>query len=159
MAIQTPFCESRQRSVWNFHRADWRRLRGALGAIDWGKCFGSNVECNVLALTKTLMNLVAKFVPVKTFRETKTGQSWINDKCVAAIRAKVAATGTEHFCEVSNTCSAVIAEEYHNYAKNLREQIAGLPKGSKRWWRLNRELLNKQAAHSQVPNLKRSDGV
>ena len=47
-----------------------------------------------------------------------------------------------------------MSEEYHKYLESLKKKIAGLKKGSKAWWRLNRELLDKKAKCSSIPPLR-----
>ena len=41
----------------------------------------------------------------------------------------------------------------------LKEKMMKLDKSDKQWWRLNRELINKQAKVISVPPLKASDGT
>ena len=47
-----------------------------------------------------------------------------------------------------------MVEEHLKYIAKLKTQIAKLKKGSKQWWRLNRQLLNKRAKLSSVPPLR-----
>ena len=58
-----------------------------------------------------------------------------------AIKDKNEAEGTEDFNERRNKCATIIAEEYQKYLQKLKERISSLKKGSKQWWKLNRELL------------------
>ena len=51
----------------------------------------------------------------------------------------------------------MLEDEFAAYRRQLKESIAKLPKGSKKWWRLNRELLTKQSPSSHIPPLKVSD--
>ena len=51
-------------------------------------------------------------------------------------------------------CKKTLAEEYQAYLQELRKKLAALPKGSKRWWKLNRELLQKKAKISSMPPLR-----
>ena len=47
-----------------------------------------------------------------------------------------------------------MAKEYQTYLGKLKEKIAKLKKGSKAWWRLNRELLNRKTKCSSIPPLR-----
>ena len=40
------------------------------------------------------------------------------------------------------------------YRQNLRERILALPRHSKEWWRLNKELLHRKTKSSSIPPLK-----
>ena len=44
--------------------------------------------------------------------------------------------------------------EYNRYLQKLKERISGLSKGSKQWWRLNRELLERKSRLSSIPPLR-----
>ena len=41
----------------------------------------------------------------------------------------------------------------------LEDKIRALPRSSKQWWRLNKELLNKKSKHCTIPPLKGTDGT
>ena len=43
------------------------------------------------------------------------------------------------------------------YVEQLKKKLAKLPKSSKQWWRINRELLNKKSRLTSIPTL-RDDG-
>ena len=43
--------------------------------------------------------------------------------------------------------------------QNLKLKMEQLPKNSKQWWSLNKRLLNRQAAPSLFPPLKKEDGT
>ena len=45
-------------------------------------------------------------------------------------------------------------EERAKYVEKLKAKIAALPKRSKQWWRLSRELLNRKAAIKAIPPLR-----
>ena len=49
-------------------------------------------------------------------------------------------------------------DEYREYVRKLRADIASLSKNDKRWWSFNRELLNKKAKISRLAPLKDADG-
>ena len=51
-------------------------------------------------------------------------------------------------------CVRILKEEYGRYETKLKEELAKLPKGSKKWWKLNRQLLNKKKQTSSIPPLK-----
>ena len=53
-----------------------------------------------------------------------------------------------------NHCSKVLVEEYKAYQQRVRAEPREFPKKSKKWWRLNRQLLEKKGSSCGVPPLK-----
>ena len=70
------------------------------------------------------------------------------------IASESAAEGSDTFDEKRSECARVLTEEYQRYSDRLREKLASLKKGSKEWWRLNRELLERKAKCSSIPPLR-----
>ena len=52
----------------------------------------------------------------------------------------------------------IFKEEYKKYTEVLKGKLRTLPKGSKLWWRLNRELLHNTPCRQATPSLKNSCG-
>eukprot|EP00972_Heterocapsa_arctica_P043111 6356623-Heterocapsa_arctica.AAC.1 len=59
---------------------------------------------------------------------------------------------------MSAGAAAALSEAHTDYIRCVRDRIAGLPKGSKAWWRLNRVLLNRSRKSSCIPPLRTDDG-
>ena len=78
----------------------------------------------------------------------------MNAACEEAIAAKNAAEGTDTFEMKRKECAEVLAKEYQEHLKDLKKKISNLKKGSKEWWRLNRELLEKKTNCSSIPPLR-----
>ena len=53
----------------------------------------------------------------------------------------------------------ILGEERAKYIESTKTKLANLPKGSKEWWRINRELMHKKARVSSIPVLRHSDGT
>ena len=51
----------------------------------------------------------------------------------------------------------VLAEEKTHHVQELKDKLAGLPKCSKQWWRINRELLNRKGKMASIPTLREND--
>ena len=81
----------------------------------------------------------------------------MNDRCREAIKHKNESEGTTNFEDARLPCSRILSIEYQNYVAKLKKKISELSKGSKQWWRLNRELLEKKCKLSSIPPL-RKDG-
>ena len=72
----------------------------------------------------------------------KSNLPWLNEKCHEAIEAKHQAEGTAAYATVAACTSQNLQAERSNYTTKLKAQMEELPKGSKRWWALNKQLLN-----------------
>ena len=93
--------------------------------------------------------------------EVKCKQSihpWLNDRCRTAIIQKNNAEGSDNFSTVQSSCDEVLRQERAKYVERLKQKLSALPRNSKPWWRLNRELLNRKAKLSSIPPL-RVDGT
>ena len=133
----------------SFSRAKWSELRSALAATDWTAIIDTpDVDGAVTKITEHLLTTVKAFIRYRKCAIRKMAHPWLTDKCVGAVAQKCSAAGTPEFAEAQKNCNSVLNQAYHDYLKRLREKLATLPKGSKRWWKLNRELLNKQRAVS-----------
>ena len=61
--------------------------------------------------------------------------------------------------EIAINCKEVLLGERKKYLTHFRATMEKLPKSSKRWWSLNKQLLNKQAAPTLTPPLKNKEGL
>ncbi len=78
----------------------------------------------------------------------------MNARCENSIAAKNSAEGHASFEDQREKCAGVLAEEHQKYVATLKEKISKLKKGSKQYWRLNRELLCKKGECSSIPPLR-----
>lgn len=146
------------RRVWQYSRANWSGLRSYLRQLDWDRCSRGSVFQVASHVTTCILSAASEFIPRRTVKVNKGSHPWVNERCLAAIREKNGARGTTSAAAARQSCSDVLREEYVKYTQRLKEEIATLPKGSKRRWKLNRELLNKKASSSHLPTLKSHAG-
>ena len=59
--------------------------------------------------------------------------------------------------DVAKRCSQSLFEEYLKYVKRMREKLKKLSKGSKQWWRVAKQLMDRSAMSSGIPALKAGD--
>ena len=124
---------------------------------DWeGLREGSCEDAAILFMT-VLWTYLCSYIPFREVKMKKKSHPWLNKKCEAAILAKNNAQEGIDFEEKRRYCSQVLTEEYQSYVEVLKQKIADLKKGSKEWWKLNRELLNRKNKCSSIPPL-RQDG-
>ena len=144
------------RNAFDFRKAQWKRLRSALRETDWTSLDRGTAEDAFNYFMQALWAQICTFIPFRQIAFTKKSHPWLNHRCQDAIRAKNASEpDPDEFKKHSAVCSRVLAEEYQKHVAVLKGKIASLPKGSKAWWRLNRELLDKKGKLSSIPPLRR----
>ena len=98
-------------------------------------------------------------IPRKLKRMQKSSLPWLNDTCYQAINAKHEAERSTDYNEIAKHCRHVLLGERQKYMAQLRQKMESLPRSSKRWWSLNKQLLHKQAAPALFPPLKNKAGT
>jgi hypothetical protein len=98
---------------------------------------------------------LVKHIPRKAVEIKKSTHPWLNDRSKAAIERKNAAEGTANYASESAKCTQILNEERASYVQHVKTKLASLPRQSKQWWKLNRELMRRKAAlgmgHSGSP--------
>jgi len=135
-------------------RAKWSQLENALNSVEWTQLQRGTAEDALNFFMETLWVLLCTFIPYKKINFEKKTHPWINERCSEAIRKKNDAENTPAFEAKRQLCAQVLAEEYQRHIAKLKEKISNLTKGSKQWWRLNRELLDKKSKISSIPPLR-----
>ena len=148
-----------QRSVWHWKSARWNDLRRALQDCNWDSVFASE-DPNEIAerITEMILTQAHKHIKFNAAILQKRSHPWLTKRVQEAIRIKCEAYGSVSFAAAARTCQDIVAEEFKTYQRKLREQLANLPRGSKRWWRVSQKLLDKKASLSSISPLKASDG-
>ena len=144
------------RNGWIFQLAKWEDIKEALSNWNWQKLNEGFVDDAVNYFYEILQLHMKKYIPFRAFHEKKMSHPWINARCEQAIASKNSSEhkSTEEFKTAQLECSRILGEEHDRYIESLRARISGLKKGSKQWWRLNRELLDKRAKTTSMPPLK-----
>ena len=125
--------------------------------IAWQDVFGEDFSEDASKFTDIVLTYSKHHIPFRKHCFRKSLHSWLTDTAFEAIQAKVAASGTCSYDDAANAFSQVLAKEYAAHAIRLRTTLASLPRGSKRWWKLNRELLNRQSRIASIPPLKKDE--
>ena len=92
------------------------------------------------AFTNFVLQAARRFIPVKALPLKKNTHPWLTDRCKHLVTAKRAAEGTADYEAKAAECSAGLLQEYNKYVHRTYEKLRKLPRGSKQWWRLSREL-------------------
>ena len=148
-----------ERFVWDFHKANWHEFRSSISNVDWKTLLAAgSVDDVVEKLTHKILEVAKAHIPSRIAKFSKKSHPWITERALTSIRAKCEAYGSDSYHEKERQCREIIAEEYRFYTQRLKRKISGLPRGSKRWWSLNRQLLHKTTKTTSIPPLKTADG-
>ena len=122
----------------------------------WGSMLSSNRGlkwCNYLPMFFSAPHAVSFLSAVCLIRNF----NWVNAKCFYHIeRVNCADPGNIAF-ERSER-SKVIAQEFQKHVEKILLSITQLPRCSKRYWELNRQLLHRKAKSTRIPHLRRGGG-
>ena len=146
-----------EREVWQLNKADWDGLKEALNQFDWHALQNGTAEDALAFFYEVLWNHLIKFIPRCSIKEKKSSHPWLNQRSIDAIKRKNDAENTDRFQVETDKCTQVLMEERGRYITTLKEKLVSLPKGSKRWWQINRELLNRKGKLSSIPLLKKEN--
>ena len=124
-----------------------------MSSFDWKLEEGTAEDALMFFLENLWYHLVT-YIPRRKICFIKRTHPWLNDRCMAAIQKKNTAEGSEQYDSECAKCMQILGEEKSGYVDQLKEKIANLPKSSKAWWRLNRELLHRKVKLSSIPTLK-----
>ena len=148
------------RAVWDFRNADWEQLDRAFLTTNWTNLLSTrNADDATQALADHITSTAKKFIPTRTLHGTTSTHPWLDDDCRNAIHAKEQAYGTPHFKTATEKCNATLTRAHKLYKEKLRNKLRTLPKSSKQWWSINRELLNNATTRSTIPALLDEHGT
>ena len=169
LRLQTPKSQAISRKVWLYQKADWEGLKETLKETDWSFLNHSTIDEATVALTQKILAEARRFIPQKDIREEKGSHRWIDDKCREAAKEKsrkeellCASPSIESeasFADACNVSSALLGEAYSTFVSKTRGEIDELLPNSKKWWTLNRELMQRATKASAIPPLKDEDGL
>ena len=158
LRLSVPKSEVIERQVWQYREADWDRLIDILDLTDWS--FAETLDTSSAAerMTELILDAMLACIPKRTLQERKSTHPWLTELCVAAVRNKQAARGTDREREAAEECSRIMLQERDKYRGRACKQLAKLPPGSKRWWSKSKTLLDKKQGSIGVPALKKLSG-
>ncbi len=146
-----------RRVVFVYAKADWAAIRQDFAHFDWTPMDLFDVDSAERFFHTSVLDILRRHIPEREIIERKTAHPWINERCVEAIRSKNASFGTDNFGVKSAECNAVIFEEFIAYVERMRDKLRKEKRGSKSWWRLTNEIMQKTAKSCQIPALKSGD--
>ena len=155
--LEVPAAHPVERTVYDFKKADWPRLKVCLLEIDWRNILALNGDDATSLMVQRILEAVALTIPSRIIMDKVWAHPWLNDSCVRALQRKRDAFGTPTFEIRRDECSQVFLEAYYRYVAKTREDLKKLPPSSRGWWRLSSSLLQRGGARESIPPLKRGD--
>ena len=105
---QIPISETLVRKAWNFKKADWLKLREALGDTDWEFLKTTDPNVGAQQLTASILEHAESSIGRRIIREVKSTHPWMNERIKTCLAEKHAAEGTERERETTLSCSEAI---------------------------------------------------
>jgi len=157
LAVPVPHSHKIPRRLWYFNKADWNSIIQDIGHFDKTQLTKCSADDGAELVSTALRKTMFRHIPNRILAERKATHPWIDEECEAAIREKATAFGGDSYKDKAKDCANLLRHKYVQYRTALKQELAALPRGSKRWWRLNRELLDKKTSCQTIPPLKRHD--
>ena len=147
------------RQVWHYSSANWDVIETELQEKDWRVLQQGSVDDALDVFYKCIYDCMYQYIPYSFKGVYKSKLPWLTEQCKTAISQKHVAEGTARYEVAAAHCQKVLHEEQQKYYDNCRRKLASLPRGSKQWWTLSKQLLRKNASPSFFPPLKDRSGV
>ena len=112
--------------------------------MNWDVLDRGTAEDALNYFMEILWLMLAKHIPRRIIHNMKSSHSWLTVRSREAIGKKNAAEGTDSFAQECLRCQGILLEERSKYVERLKIKLSTLPRQSKQWWRINRELLNRK---------------
>ena len=130
--------------MWQFRDADWDALNDTFAETDWSfiDCLDTSAAAD--HLSNIILEQMREHILSKEIEEKKTSHPWLTDRAVEAVRVKHSLRGSEQERAANVECSKILMEEYNGYVHRTRRKLQELPRGSKQWWTLSRQLMQKK---------------
>ena len=158
MRLDVPREARVKRTVWHWKRAKWDAIRGDLRRRDWSFLEQDPIDDAAQKWTEIMLDSIDGHVPSVEITHSKPSHPWVNQRVKDAMMAKFAVDDTDAQAATTDECNRIIEEEYKKHMTNLKESMRKLPKNSKRWWAINRQLLRATAPKQGSPALRRPNG-
>jgi len=146
------------RLIWKLADADWKAIEHDLRSQDRSILEVVSVDDAVGFLYQKLDSLMKAHIPSVWKEVSKSNLPWLDTECKAAIAAKHAVEGTPLYEEAAARCIATLRKSRAVYLVKLKHDMQKLPRGSKRWWALNKQLMHRQSSPSLFPPLRNLAG-
>ena len=157
--ITAPKTHDVVRKVRDWKRVNWERLNAEYSLINWKSLIEKTpADQAIQNVLDKIVEVMEEHAPEREIKEKKRSHPWMNDRCKTAVEEKLQHQHTEDEEEASKACSCILTEEYKKYLIKIKNELKTLPRNSKKWWKLNRILLDNAPLSESIPALKNVDG-
>ncbi len=147
-----------KRGVFDYVHAKWDELQEDLRCFYWTPMDLLSVDDAERHFHNNVFAMLERHIPRRELYERKSSHPWINERCLEAIRTKNDSAGSERFALQTALCSGVLFEEFVAYTQRMRDKSLGEKRGSKRWWKISNEIMDKSASKCAIPALRSESG-
>ena len=133
------------RTVWQYHRADWHRLRDYLRNTKWDTVLTHDPNASAEELTSIIQKGMDQFIPSKKLITKPSDPVWWSPACSRATRQKQSAWKKwrhhpddpgyhQQFLDSLHHCSFVLCKAQEAHVQNVKAKLSSGNLRDKQWW-------------------------
>ena len=146
------------RTVWNYRTADWAGLNNELSEMDFSFMNAVSTSSSADTFTNILLCTARKYISQRTLVNVTSSHPWLSHRAREAILKKHHAVNTDVYPQACKDCSNVLYEEFGSYILRCKTRLANLPRGSKQYWKLLKEVSSGIERKVAIPALQKANG-
>ena len=141
------------RTVYSYDRGDWDSFRDFLRDVPWPEVFKLDGEKCAVEVSSWITAGINGFIPSRKFQQKPHSTPWFSPACAAAIahrnhfykvfQREQSVVSKRRFRQAANECKRVIESAKAQYVQRTRERIASQKTGSRDFWRIYNNVMNK----------------
>ena len=148
-----------ERELFDYERAPWQNIMEDFESRGWDAEFdGLSVDAVAERLTAIIMETLRRHVRCKKAKVRISSHPWLNDRCRAAIDARIAAKGTCDERIRRDECSRILSEEHSKYVERMKVKLRKAAPSAKKWWKMSNSLQGRGKNTHGIQSLRRADG-
>ena len=145
------------RTVFRYSEADWDSLRLFIADAPISSFFKNKPTKIAKLLTEWIHAGMESFIPCKKYQQRPNSQPWFTPECAAAIahrnhffhlyhKDRFNETAEANFKAARSHCQRILRNATDTYAQSIQEKIGNQRVGSREFWRITNNVLNRGKA-------------
>ena len=145
------------RTVFRYSEADWDSLRLFIADAPISSFFKNKPTKIAKLLTEWIHAGMESFIPCKKYQQRPNSQPWFTPECAAAIahrnhffhlyhKDRYNETAEANFKAARSHCQRILRNATDTYAQSIQEKIGNQRVGSREFWRITNNVLNRGKA-------------
>ena len=147
------------RTVFDYMEADWASIKHDIAVFDWTFIDTASVDEAEQYLHDSRVRILRLHIPERSLCGRTSLHPWVNERCLLPIQRNNFTAGIDEFGPASAECSRILFHEYLLYIEHMMDTLRKEKRGSKSWWRVANEIMEKQTKTAAIPALKGRDAV